>query len=97
MKQVICGSLSGMRLRQPLLQPYIPGQGRRSHGRHSGWELELGIAEQSQARGAVDCRETDQGDEREEVVVGNACGGKPSSHGSKAILLSHAKGVEPSP
>ena len=40
-------------------------------------------------RGAVDCRETDRWDVREEIVVGNACGGKPGSHGSKAILLSH--------
>ena len=36
-----------------------------------------------------------KGDVREETVVGNACGGKPGSHGSKATLLSHAKGVEP--
>ena len=40
------------------------------------------------ARAAVDCRETDQGDVRE-MVVGNACGGKPGSHGNKVILLSH--------
>ena len=39
---------------------------------------------------AVDCGETDQGDVREETVVGNACGGKLGSHGSKAMLLSHA-------
>ena len=45
-------------------------------------------------RAAVDCRETDRGDVKEEIVVGNACGEKPSSHGSKVILLSH---VEPSP
>ena len=38
---------------------------------------------------AVDGRETNQGDVREEKVVGNAGGGKPGSHGSKAILLSH--------
>ena len=25
-------------------------------------------------------------------MVGNACGGKPGSHGSKAILLSHVEG-----
>ena len=31
----------------------------------------------------------DQGDVREETVVGNACRRKPGSHGSKAILLSH--------
>ena len=40
-------------------------------------------------RAAVDCRETDRGDLREEIVVGNACGGKRGSHGSKVILLSH--------
>ena len=40
-------------------------------------------------RAAVDYGETDQGDVREETVVGNACGGKPGSHGSKEILLSH--------
>ena len=41
------------------------------------------------ARAAVDCGETDRGDVREKIVVGNACGGKPGGHGSKAILLSH--------
>ena len=49
----------------------------------------LGIVEQSQVRAAVDCGETDQGNIREETVVGNACGGKQGSQGSKAILLSH--------
>ena len=44
------------------------------------------------ARAAVDSGETDRGDVREEIVVGNACGGKPGSHASKAILLSHAWG-----
>ena len=48
-------------------------------------------------RAAVDCGETDQGDLREEIVVGNAYGGKPGSHGSKAIMLNHVYGVEPSP
>ena len=33
------------------------------------------------ARAAVDCAETDQGEVREETVVGNACGGKPGSQG----------------
>ena len=42
------------------------------------------------ARAAVDCGETDRGDVREEIVVGNASGGKPGSHGSKAILLTIA-------
>ena len=45
--------------------------------------------EQSRVRAAVDYGETDQGDVREEIVVGNACGGKPGSHGSKVRLLSH--------
>ena len=30
-------------------------------------------------------------------MVGKACGGKSGSHGSKAVLLSHSLGVEPSP
>jgi len=42
------------------------------------------------ARAALDCRKSDGGDVMEEIVVGHACGGKPRSHGSKAILLSHA-------
>ena len=40
-------------------------------------------------RVAVECAETDRGYAREGIVVGNSCGGKPGSHGSKAILLSH--------
>ena len=42
----------------------------------------LGIVEQSQSEGCCNCGETYQGDVREETVVGNACGGKPGSHGS---------------
>ena len=40
-------------------------------------------------RAAVDCEETDREEVREEVVAVNACRGKPGSHGSKVILLSH--------
>ena len=40
-------------------------------------------------KATVDRGESDRGDVREEIVVGTACGGKPGSHGSKAILLSH--------
>ena len=29
---------------------------------------------------------------RKEIVLGNACGGKPGSQGSKAILLSYVVG-----
>ena len=53
----------------------------------------LGIVEQPQARAAVDCRETDLGDVREETVVGKACGGKPDRQPwEQAILLSHTRG-----
>ena len=41
-------------------------------------------------RAAVDCGETEREEVREEIVMENAYGGKPGSHGSKAILLSHA-------
>ena len=68
----------------PCCSHTYPGQGHRSPGRHSGWELELRDC------GAADCRETHRGDVREGIAVGNACGGKPGSHGSKVILLSHA-------
>ena len=34
-------------------------------------------------RAAIDCREMDRGDVREEIVVGNACGGKTGSHGRR--------------
>ena len=53
----------------------------------------LGIMEQSQGEGCCWLRrdgEADGGGVTEEIVVGNACGGKPGSHGSKAILLSYA-------
>ena len=36
-----------------------------------------GLWSNPRARAAVDCGEKDQGDVREETVVGNACGGKP--------------------
>ena len=41
------------------------------------------------ARAAVDCRQMDRGDVREETVAGNDGRGKAGSHGSEAILLSH--------
>ena len=40
-KQMICGSLNGMRIRQSLPQPYKCGHERRSPGRDSGGELEF--------------------------------------------------------
>ena len=53
-----------------------------------GAEVE-GLRSNPRARAAVDHGEMDQGEAREEIVVGNTCGGKLGSHGSKAILLSH--------
>ena len=40
-------------------------------------------------RAVVDCGEMDRGEVREEIVGGNVYGGKPGSHGSKAIQLSN--------
>ena len=40
-------------------------------------------------KAAVDGGEMDQGDVKEEIVGGNACGGEQGSLGSKVILLSH--------
>ena len=40
-KQLLCGSLNGMRIRQSLTQPYMCGQEHGSPGRDSGWELEF--------------------------------------------------------
>ena len=80
-----------MRIRQSLLQAYIPWTGMQAP-----WKVQrLGAGVNGyyraipRVRAAVDCRQTDQGDVREEIVMGNACGGKPGSHGSKVILLSH--------
>ena len=39
-KQLVYGSLNGMRIRQSLLQPYIPRTGTQSPRRLSSWELE---------------------------------------------------------
>ena len=41
-------------------------------------------------RTAVDCREMDRGNVKEEIVVVHACGGKSGGHGSKVLLLSRA-------
>ena len=90
-KQLICGSLNGMKIRLPLLQPYIP-----QTGMWVPWKAQQlgagvwGVWSDPRLRAAVDCGETDQGEVREEIMVGNACGGKPGSHGHKEILLSHA-------
>ena len=92
-KQLICGSLNGMRIRQSLPQTYIPQTGTQVP-----WKVQWlgagvsGLWSNPRVRAAIDCRETNRGDMREETVVGNACRGKPGSHGSKAILLSQRSG-----
>ena len=91
MKHLICGSLNGMRIRQSLPQPHIPQTGMRVP-----WKVQklgagvCGVWSGPRVRAAVGSGETDRGEVREEIVVGNASGGKPGSHGSKVILLSHA-------
>ena len=40
-KELICGSLNAVGIRQSLPQTYTPGTGHRSPGRHRGWELEF--------------------------------------------------------
>ena len=61
MKQLICGSLNGMRIRQPLTQTYIYRTGMLVPS--TSWTLgscSLGIVEQNpRARAPVDCGEID--------------------------------------
>ena len=90
-KQLICGNLSGTE-NQTVIAAAIctldsdtsPLEGTVARSRS------LGLWSNFRARAAVDCGEMDRGDVREETVVGNACGGKPGSQGSKVMLLSHA-------
>ena len=79
-----------MRIRQSLPQPYISWTGTLApwKGQQLGAGV-WGVWSDPRARAAVDCGEKDREDVREEIVVGNAGGGKPGSHGSKVILLSH--------
>ena len=46
-----------------------------------------GLWSDPKARAAGNYGDMDRGEVREEIVVGNACGGKLGSHGSEAILL----------
>ena len=79
-----------MKIRQSLPQPYIPQTGIKVP-----WKVQRlgagvwGVWSDPRARAAVDCGEKDREDVREEIVVGNAGGGKPGSHGSRVILLSN--------
>ena len=94
MKQLICDSLNGVRITQTILATAIytpvedvgPLEGIAS-GRWSA-----GIVEESRVRSAVDGGEMGGEDMREEIVAGNACGGKPGCLGGKAESV----GVGPS-
>ena len=54
----------------------------RNTGHQKAQQLGAGVSglwSNPRARAAIDCRETNRGDLREETVVGNACGGKPAA------------------
>ena len=74
-KQLICGSLNGMRIRQSLLKLYIPCVGTQVP-----WKVQWlgagvqGLWSDPRARAAANCAETDGEEVRKEIVVGNACG-----------------------
>ena len=56
-----------------------PREGCRSPRSCSSWELECRDCGAIPGRGLLLTAEIDWGDVREEIVVGNACGGKPGS------------------
>ena len=90
-KQLICGNLNGTENQTVFATAICTLDSDTSplEGTVAG-SRSLGLWSNFRARAAVDCGEMDRGDVREETVVGNACGGKPGSQGSKVMLLSHA-------
>ena len=52
-KQLICGSLNGMRIRQSLLQPYVPDRDIDPLKGTAAGSWSLGIVEQSQCEGLL--------------------------------------------
>ena len=80
-----------MRIRQSSLQPYISQRETQVPWRVQQPEAGVqGLWRNPRATAVVHCGETNQGDVREETVVGSPCGEKPGSHGSKVMLLNHA-------
>ena len=75
MKELIRGTLNGMRIRQSLPQLYIFWTGMPVP-----WKVQWlgagvqGLWSDPRARAAADCRETDGEEVRKEIEVGNACG-----------------------
>ena len=68
-KQLACGSLNGMRIRQFLLQPCIPWTGMQIPWKvqQLGARVE-GLWSNPRVRADVDCRQMHQGDVREKIV-----------------------------
>ena len=56
----------------PCCSHTYPGQEHRSPGRYSGWELEFRDCGAIPGQGLLLTAETDQGDVKEDTVVGNA-------------------------
>ena len=76
-KQLICDSLNRMRIRQSLPQPHVPQTETQVPWKPQRLGAGVwGLWSDPRVRTAVDCGETNV---REEIVVGNACGGKPGS------------------
>ena len=73
------------------------GQGCRSPGRCSSWEMEFRDCGAMPGLGLLLTVEIQMEGMWGRRLVGNACREKPGSHGSKAMLLSRVWGVEPSP
>ena len=71
MKQLICGSLNGLRIRQCLPQPYIRQTGKQDTWKaHQLGAVVQGLWSNPRARAAIDSRDRSRGCEGED------CGGK---------------------
>ena len=88
MKQLIYDSQNGEPHRLFLVQPYILWTGTQVpwNAQWLGAGL-YGLESNPRMKSTVDCGKMAQRDMREETVLGNAFGGKLSSHGGKVILL----------
>ena len=65
-----------MRIRQSLLQPYIPWTGTLVSWKAQQLGAAVLLLSNLRVRATVDCRGMDQGDVREEMMVGNARRGR---------------------
>ena len=95
MQQLICDNLNGMRSTQTILATALHRLDRDTSPlkRMVARSWNIGTGEQSQGETLGDGPR----DMRKEIVVEDAFAGKRRRHAGKAIMLSHAQGVEPSP